>query len=79
MGSDERDIFVGLLIFVVLSLGALLACVLCLTFSVWITFFCKFGGKPVVCESSGKSVIERVCVLFPLYLILNKFFPDEEI
>ena len=45
MDSDERDIFVGLLIFVVLSLGVLLACVLCLTFSVWITFFCKFELK----------------------------------
>lgn len=50
MGSDERDIFVGLLIFAVISLGAVLACLLCLTLSVWITFFCKFKRKPTFGE-----------------------------
>jgi len=70
--DSDRDIFVGILIFVVLSLGALLVCLLCLISSVWIIFYCKFKRK----EIFGELLIRHFLILTSgiEFLILNDFF-----
>lgn len=78
MNSNSPDDFAGILIFVLISFGSILFCVILMTFCMWSIFYCNFWPKGSEeagdCGYKSFNIINGFLIVFCMVL---KFIPKD--